>query len=424
MNEFTQPSFLHSSNIYEVNTRQYTPEGTFNAFIKHLPRLKKMGIEILWFMPIYPIGAINRKGSLGSYYSIKDFTAVNPEFGTLNDFKILVDEIHKYGMKIILDWVANHAAWDNAWTISHPDFFLQDDLGNFQSPYDWTDVIQINHNSKEQQEAMINAMAYWITEFNIDGFRADLAHLTPLSFWKNARQHLEKKKKELIWLAETEEINYHEAFDISYTWKWMHATEAFVKDRHDPDMLKNVLAAASSEFTNYMRMYFTSNHDENSWNGTEYEKYGIFLNAFTVFSFTYNHAVPLIYSGQELPNKKRLKFFDKDVIEWNENISHENFYKILLDYRHREPLFKVRDNEGFAIIETSLPLLVYQKISNENCMIVILNLGKENIESEIYLSQTQGNYRNIFTSQIHNIINTIFIILEPGGHIVLEKINE
>ncbi|RYG29406.1 MAG: alpha-amylase, partial [Chitinophagaceae bacterium] len=178
MKEFNAPNYLNNSNIYEVNIRQFTPEGTFEAFANHLPRLKEMGVDILWLMPIHPIGIPHRKGSLGSYYSISNHQAINPEFGTMADFDNLVSKIHELDMKVILDWVANHAAWDHVWTIQHPQYFVRDEFG-FKSPFDWTDVIQLDHRNEEQQEAMINAMRFWVEERNVDGFRADLAHLTP-----------------------------------------------------------------------------------------------------------------------------------------------------------------------------------------------------------------------------------------------------
>jgi alpha-amylase len=215
---YKRADWIATTNIYEVNIRQYSAEGSFNAFSKSLPRLKDMGVEVLWFMPIHPIGKINRKGTLGSYYSIADFKAVNPEFGTADDFKNLVKLAQDMGMKVIMDWVANHAAWDNVWTKDHPEYFVQDEAGNFKPPYDWTDVIQIDHHNIAEQDAMIDAMQYWVTEFDIDGFRADLAHLTPLAFWHKARTAIEPLKANLLWLAESEEVNYHEVFDATFTW--------------------------------------------------------------------------------------------------------------------------------------------------------------------------------------------------------------
>ncbi|RYD74733.1 MAG: 1,4-alpha-glucan branching protein, partial [Sphingobacteriales bacterium] len=337
MSNFKQPAFLASSNIYCVNLRQYSTEGSFNAFATQLPRLKDMGVEILWFMPIHPIGKIKRKGSLGSYYSIADFTDVNPEYGSKADFKNMVDAAHGLGMKVIMDWVANHAAWDNVWTQTNPDFFVKDEQGNFKPPYDWDDVIQIDHSNSTQQQAMIDAMLYWIKEFDIDGFRADLAHLTPLNFWINAREQASAVKNNLVWLAETEDIQYHQAFDISFTWKWMHATEEYVKEQKPFNNLPQILEHYKHDFpANAQRLWFTSNHDENSWNGTAFEKYGEYVKALTVFNFTY-YGVPLIYSGEESGLNKRLKFFDKDPINWNEKSEWSAFYKTLLHLRKDNP---------------------------------------------------------------------------------------
>ena len=329
---FKPADWSHSTNIYEVNIRQYSVEGNFKAFSKALPRLRKMGVETLWFMPVYPIGVQKRLGSLGSYYSIKDYKAVNPEFGTLNDFKSLVKKAKHAGFKIIIDWVANHTAWDHVWTLEHPEYFERDANGNFLSPFDWKDVIQINHKNVAQEEAMIDAMEFWITECNIDGFRCDMAHLTPLGFWKKARTRLDAIKP-LFWLGEYDELefpDYIEAFDASYSWTWMHQSQAFYEKKVPLGKLFEVLKNYDDMGDNSMRAWFTTNHDENSWNGTEFEKYGNMAMALAVFSATWN-GIPLLYSGQEAMNKKRLKFFDKDPIDWPKDLPLQNFYKTLLN---------------------------------------------------------------------------------------------
>jgi alpha-amylase len=418
---FSPAPFLINSNIYEVNIRQYTNEGTFNAFVKHLPRLKDMGVEILWIMPIHPIGKVNRKGTLGSYYSISDFKAVNPEFGSEIDFKNLITKVHELGMKLIIDWVANHAAWDNVWTKTNPDFFVRDEHGNFEAPYDWEDVIQIDHANVNEQLAMIDAMQYWVTEFNVDGFRADLAHLTPLQFWIDARAKLTALKKDLIWLAETEEINYHQAFDISFTWKWMHITEQFAKSKSSlADCLK-VLNEYKNDFEkdNY-RLFFTSNHDENSWNGTEYEKYGEFAKALAVFACMFN-SVPLIYSGQELPNKKRLEFFDKDAIQWQLNdIELHSFYKSLYDLRKRNSCFNKNTTIHFYDDLISKNILAYKLSNNIDEVLVFLNFNMTGIIEQ--LGVTNANYTNIFTNMKLEAGQDFLLELNAGEYCVFEKI--
>ncbi|MBX2939399.1 MAG: 1,4-alpha-glucan branching protein [Ferruginibacter sp.] len=371
MTRFKTPGFLTGAVLYEVNIRQFTPEGTFKAFMTHLPRLKNMGIDILWFMPIHPIGVLNRKGSLGSYYSIRNHQAVNPEFGTENDFKELVEACHHLGMKVIIDWVANHVSWDSEWATHHPEYIRQVN-GEFVTPFDWTDVLQIEHQNIQQQDAMIEHMAFWIHQFDIDGFRADLPHLVPLEFWINARRFLDPVKPSLIWLGETEEPDYTRAFDITFTWKWMHATQVVLQQQGDVSSLVHLLQ--QDPLKGY-RLYFTSNHDENSWNGTEFEKYGVYAQALAVFSALYPGAVPLVYSGQEIPNHARLPFFEKARLNWNEALLLESFYTQLFHIRHAHASFFAPETPITFFQKGGV--LGYKIQSGDKECLVWLNLGKE-----------------------------------------------
>lgn len=421
---FTQPSFLVNSNMYEVNVRQYTTEGTFKAFEEHLPRLKDMGVEILWMMPIHPIGIEKRKGTLGSYYSIQNHKGINPEFGSEEDFKDLVLKVHSLGMKIIIDWVANHTSWDNVWTQTNPEFFVRDGEGNFVAPYDWDDVIQIDHVSEAEQAAMIDAMQYWITAFNVDGFRADLAHLTPLSFWLKARLQLSAFKKDLIWLAETEEINYHEAFDISYTWRWMHTTQQFVTGEKTLADCVKVLSDYKRDFEEKdLRLFFTSNHDENSWNGSEYEKYGIFAKAWAVVSILYA-SVPLIYSGQEIPNEKRLEFFEKDNLDWKGVISLHQFYKSLLAVKKRNKIFDNLKAADIIIDENLIQYKIFCMLlkKESSAVVCIINFNKNAVEENIFLNVPEGSYRELFEDNDYSISHNFLFAKEAGGFCILEKV--
>ena len=421
---YKRANWISDSNIYEVNIRQYSAEGSFNAFATSLPRLKDMGVEVLWIMPIHPIGKINRKGTLGSYYSISDFKAVNPEFGTTADFKNLVDLAHEMGMKVIMDWVANHAAWDNVWTIDHPEYFVRDEAGNFKPPYDWTDVIQIDHTNVAELDAMIDAMKYWVTEFDIDGFRADLAHLTPRAFWHKARTAIEPLKPDLFWLAESEEINYHEVFDATFTWEWMHRTESFYKGNSSLSSLYEVLAKYNAEFpeTAY-RMYFTSNHDENTWNGTSEEKYGDMLQCLAVFSCTWN-GIPMIYSGEELPNQKRLQFFEKDVIEWNGKYLLHDFYKTLLTLRKTNPALRSADaavSTFHIITEGGKNIMAFLRKNDNDEVLVFLNLSKD-VSSVTIKDQLINNfYTNVFDGAENYLQPDTFIKMQPWDYLVFER---
>ena len=307
----------HSTNIYEVNVRQYTQEGTFNAFAGALPRLKDMGVETLWFMPVTPIAKEKMKGTLGSYYACSDYTAINPEFGTLADFRDLVNQAHLMGFKVIIDWVANHTGWDHVWTKTHPDFYLKDDTtGTFQTASGMEDIIELDYRNPALRKAMIDAMKFWVNQTDIDGFRCDLASWVVLDFWEEARPQLDAVKP-LFWLGEYDELEnpeYGRVFDASYCWKWMHKTEDFFKKKQPVSELYDLLLQYNAIGDGSMRAWFTSNHDENSWNGTEYEKYGGLAKPLAVFSCTWN-GIPLLYSGQEIPlQSKRLKFFDRDPI--------------------------------------------------------------------------------------------------------------
>ncbi|MCW3120492.1 MAG: 1,4-alpha-glucan branching protein [Chitinophagaceae bacterium] len=420
--DFKTIDWGYNTNIYEINIRQYTGEGTFNAFAAHLPRLKDMGVQILWFMPIHPIGNVKRLGSLGSYYSIKDYQAINPEFGNLDDFKSLVRTAHQLGFKVMMDWVANHTAWDHVWTNDHPDFYERDGSGNFKSPYDWEDVIQINHNNVKQQDAMIASMKFWLDECDIDGYRCDMAHLIPLSFWQRARKELELTKK-LFWLAETEDAIYHEVFDASYAWEFLHKMEQYWRKETDTGGLDHVLYKYNDNFPkDALRALCTSNHDENSHSGSEYERMGDAATVFAVLCATWN-GIPLIYSGQELPNKKRLKFFDKDVIDWNNNFELHDFYKSLLNLHSSNPALKAGDPDvlTYRLKTTDGRIFSYLRRKGNDEVLVLLNLSAGDVSFTITGEQVSGNFKNIFSGLQENISQAYELNLQAWGYLVFEK---
>jgi len=323
--------------------------------------------------------------------------------------------------------VANHAAWDNVWTVDNPEYFVRDSEGNFETPYDWTDVIQIDHSNVAEQDAMIDAMSYWVREFDIDGFRADLAHLTPLEFWKKARTAIEPLKANLFWLAESEEIDYHQVFDATFTWEWMHRTENFYKGNADMHGLFEVLARYETSFpATACRMYFTSNHDENSWNGTSAEKYGDMLKALAVFSCTWN-GIPMIYSGEELPNNKRLKFFDKDTIDWDGEYRMHGFYKTLLHLRKTNPALRAADDAvtTFHILtEGGKNIMAYLRKNDNDEVLVLLNLNNEVSSFIIKDRLIDGQYMNVFTGAVSQLMPDTFIKLQPWDYLVFERRGE
>jgi glycosidase len=393
---FKPVEWSYQTNIYEVNVRQYTPEGTFRAFAKHLPRLKGMGVETLWFMPITPISLAARLGSLGSYYSCSDYTSTNPEFGSLDDFRNLVKKAQTSGFKVIIDWVANHTGHDHHWTKDYPEYYLKNEKGEFYDSHGWQDVIDLNYYNSGLRAAMIDAMKFWVKECNIDGFRCDMAHLVPLDFWREARTQLDEIKP-LFWLAETEMPIYHEVFDASYTWTWMHKTNDFIKGKITFGDLKNVLIDETVRFPlRAMRLWFTTNHDENSWNGTEYEKYGDAAKPLAVFSATYR-GIPLIYSGQELPNQKRLKFFDKDNIDWKEECALEPFYKLLLTLRKKNAALAAREETECFMLSTNVEqqVLAFMRKRDANYVLVLLNISANEIAGSFTDQNVNGKFKDV-----------------------------
>ena len=422
--QFSHPGWSYDTNIYEVNVRQYTRKGTFQAFKKHLPRLKDMGVEVLWFMPITPISIKDRKGTLGSYYAVQNYTTVNPEFGSLQNFIDLVKYAHHLGFKIIIDWVANHTGNDNVWIKEHPDFFCYDDSQQIVHPNRWEDVSKLNYDNQQMQSAMIDAMKFWIDTCDIDGFRCDMAHLVPLEFWRKARTELQRSKADLFWLAECEEANYHEVFDATYTWKWMHATEEFCKKQNDLKSLFALLQQYDISFPkDAFRVYFTSNHDENTWNGTEYEKYGKAAKAFAVFSCTW-YGILMIYSGQELPNYKRLHFFDKDQIEWKQQCELHDFYRTLLHMRKTNAALRAADTNVVTYkIETNNDdkIFAFVRKNGGDEVLAILNLSAEIIILEIFNDILNGRFINVFDKDVIDLSEKQNIELQPWNYLVYEK---
>lgn len=420
---FKTVDWADGGNIYEVNTRQYTHEGTFNAFAKHLPRLKDMGVEILWFMPITPISLEQRQGSLGSYYAVADYTAVNREFGTLEDFKNLVEQAHSLNMKVIIDWVANHTGYDNAWAKQYPDWYVKDAQGNFTEINGWADVIDLDYNNKDMRKAMIASMQHWVVNCDIDGFRCDMAHLVPLDFWEEARRECDAIKQ-LYWLAESDEGSYLQVFDSSYAWEWMLVSAETVKHKMSPERMMNVLKKYADQcLINAQKLMFTTNHDENSWNGTEYEKYGDGAKAFAVFSNTWR-GIPLIYSGQELPNNKRLAFFDKDEIMWTEQppVLH-NFYKTLLNFRKRCRVFDC--GAELVVLENGAEdkVVSYTYTEGDHQALMLFNFSEaDRVKVKITNEQLKGKYQNIFSEFVYTFDTNIEFELQPWQYFVYEKL--
>ena len=395
-------SWTKNAVMYEVNIRQFTPEGTFNAFSEHLPRIKDLGVDIIWLMPIHEIGQINRKGSLGSYYSIKDYKSINPEFGTMEDFNQLVHQIHDLDMKIIIDWVANHTSFDNIWVQEgNLDWYNLDSLGNLQPPNgtDWWDVADLNYNNRDMQNAMVNAMKFWLTESNIDGFRCDVADWVPIAFWDSCRKELDKVK-DVFMLAEAENPELHKnAFHMTYAWESHFIMNEIANGtKSAKDLIENLNKNKTRFQSNDYRLHFTSNHDENSWKGYAEERLGPALEAMNSL-VSVIEGMPLIYGGQESNIQQRLRFFEKDTIQWN-NYELTEHFRTLFDLKDKNKALWNGDYGGEPIIisqENDDAFVVHRKKEGHE-VVLVFNLSKRNININLKGLKSNNNFYDVFSN--------------------------
>ncbi len=403
------PTWAYNSVIYEFNTRQFTVDGTFRAASEHLPRLKELGVDILWMMPIFPIGNERRKGKLGSYYSIVDNTQVNDEFGTMKDFCNFVDQAHELGMYVILDWVTNHTARDAKWTKDHPEWYEWDAEHNeIATPFDWSDTAKLNYESEEMRAEMIKNMGFWLKKANIDGFRCDMAMLVPLEFWDTATKELtvvaESKGRELFMLAESEGVEFHNAFDATYCWDEHHILNKIAKGEANCNTLGERLAYENSIYDHSaLRMHFTSNHDENSWNGSCISRMGEGAEAFAALTFILS-GMPLIYTGQEVAQSRQLEFFDRDTIDWI-NLSSEKrgqgtqrLYKALCELKHNHPALLAGDKGGDIYgVDNELPWQVFavKRKIGKKIVFAIFNLCNEVSTVRFHDEDFNGKYSEL-----------------------------
>jgi len=423
--QVSHPQWSKDATIYEVNIRQYTEQGTFNAFAEHLPRLKELGVDILWIMPIHPIGEKNRKGKLGSYYSVQDYYGINPRFGDMEDFKNLVDQAHSMDMKLIIDWVANHTAWDNPLIESHPDWYLKDSTGNIRAPVeDWSDVAGLNYEVPAVRDYMVEAMKYWVKEADIDGYRCDVAHMVPVDFWMRVHNELDQIK-DVFMLAEAEGPKYHRAFDMSYAWELHHLMNQVAQGEEEVQVLTEYLEKEKENYPdNAYRMNFTSNHDENSWNGTVYERMGEGAKTFAVFTYTFP-GMPLIYSGQEACMDKRLEFFQKDPIEWDKTCDMDAFYRQMNQLKEDNPtLWNGRFGGETTQIDTDKPEDVFAFIrkQEDSQTLVVLNFSDKKISVKLKGDAYSGSYQDALGNQKKTFQANTTMDLNPWDYKIFQRL--
>ena len=436
--QIVHPNWAQNAVVYEINVRQYSESGKLSGVSDRLQFLKDLGVDVLWFMPLHPIGEENRKGKLGSYYSVKDYKAFNPEFGTELEFQLFVKKAHQLGFKVIIDWVANHTSLDNDWVKIHPEWYERDASGKILSPYDWTDVAKLNYNSKPMRAAMTEAMKHWVSKYDIDGFRCDVAFLVPVDFWNENRKALEKIKP-MYMLAEMEANNdinktpavyYTSAFNASYAWTFMGASADLVAGKKSMTEFKSIMQKNYAELPSSMhKMFFLTNHDENSWNATITERYRENWKAIAVMVYTLPQSLPLMYTGEEAGLERRLKFFEKDpvkVTEWSDT-SRYAFYRNLIQLHHMHPALKNNQAgskfEEFNLIEENTGMVyAYKRTSGKSEVIVMINLSQETAHFNIEgLKLDVNNYQSITSSQIEEFRFNEQIEMPPYSFLILHK---
>ncbi len=418
----------YNSVVYELNIRQATPEGTFAAAERYLPELKKMGVDIVWLMPIHPIGVDGRKGSLGSYYSISDYEAVNPEFGDIESFDRFVAAAHDLGLKVIIDWVANHTSRDAKWwKEGHEDWYVLDEESGLPIvQYDWTDIAKLDYANAEMREAMTSAMLFWIGR-GVDGFRCDVAYEVPIDFWQQAFARIKAVAPDVYLLAEGEKTFLHDsAFDTTYGWDLHHLMNAIARgEKSAADLRAYVGSDAAAYPAPAMRLMFTSNHDENSWSGSEFERMGDAAATFAALTFVLPQGQPLIYTGQEIGLDRRLEFFEKDTVDgltdpqcgagWRE------LYTDLCRLRHTNAALAAGEDIAPMIYMEGAPedVMAFTREKDGRAVFCLFNLSAEP-QTVVVTDAVAGGYKTLAGGQ-YTLTADSSILLAPWQWMILTR---
>ena len=413
--------------LYELNIRQFTPEGTFAAAAARFGELRAIGVDALWLMPVHPIGELERKGALGSYYSVRDYTDVNPEFGTMADFDALVERAHSLGMKVLLDWVANHTARDARWITEKPaDWYERDAEGRPAVPWDWTDTAKLNYANHDVWVGQTEAMRFWIERHGVDGFRCDMAMLVPIEFWQEAVKELRKVKPDLFMLAEAEEQNlFDRAFDAAYTWQLHHIMNDMAQHKCRVWPLRDYLYADAMRFpATAMRLMFTSNHDENTWNGSEFSRMGAAAHVMAALTFVLPQGMPLIYTGQEVGLDRSFPFFDRAPIENYAPNEHTDFYRRLCAVKHANPALRAGELGGMMTeIENNAKdcMLSFVRERGDNRVVALFNLSPYTILADFDTGIYAGGYTDAMTGERYELPSHVRHEMAPWTFRILTK---
>ena len=424
------PEWSYGAVLYEMNVRQLTPEGTLRAAAARLEFLRDLGVDAVWLMPIYPIGEKNRKGTLGSYYSIRDYCAVNPELGTMDDFDDFVAEAHRLGMKVLMDWVANHTSRDARWIAGKPaSWYERDASGEPAVPWDWTDTAKLDYANRDVWEAQAAAMEFWIARHAVDGFRCDMAMLVPIGFWQYAAARLRRVKPDLFLLAEAEQRNLFDdgVFDACYGWEMHHLLNDVAQQRVRVTAVRDWLRADRGRYPrSAMRLAFTSNHDENSWNGSEFARMGAARGIMAAFTFVVPGGLPLIYTGQEVGYDHSFAFFDRDPIpaESYRANAYTEFYRRLTELRHANPALAA-GGRGGDMVEISNNaedcLMTFVREVPGNQVVAVMNLSPYAIETDYYTGIYAGMYTDALTGRPSELRGHVVEPMGPWSYRILTR---
>lgn len=416
------PAWSNGAVLYEMNVRQLTKQGTLRAAQRRLKGLRELGIDAIWLMPIHPIGSEDRKGSLGSYYSVQDYTAVNPELGTMADFDAFVEEAHSLGMKVLLDWVANHTSRDARWLGEHPDWYEWEN-GAPKIPCGWSDTAKLDYTNRAVWQAQVDAMSFWLTDHAVDGFRCDMAMLVPTEFWCFATSELRRVKQDLFMLCEAEEIPLcrEGGFNAYYGWRMHHLMNDVAKQQVRVTELRNYLYEENFP-QQAMRLSFTSNHDENSWSGTDFSRMGEARELMALFSFVAPCGLPLIYTGQEVGYDHAFAFFDRDPIPCYRKNSHTAFYRRLTAlHRNNVALHAGRSERDWVEIRNNAEdcLMILVREWEGNRVIAIMNMSPYTIQAQYHTGIYAGRYTDHFSGCRYTLASEVDEVMSPWSFRVL-----
>ncbi|KRD43021.1 alpha-amlyase [Cellulomonas sp. Root930] len=410
------PEWSAAASIYQLNTRQFTAEGTFRAAEAHLPRLAELGVDILWLMPVHEVGTLHRKGTLGSPYAVKDHYSVNPELGTVADLRHFVDAAHSHGFRVLLDWVANHTAWDHVLVAEHPEWYLRGPDGGFVGTpwWDWDDIIDLDYDQPDLRDYMVSAMEYWVREVGVDGYRCDVAGFVPTDFWEDVRAALERIRPVFL-LAEWESRElHHRAFDMTYAWSWHEAMRRVAAGQADVDALRVYYAWNAKAFRrDSIRMLFVSNHDTNAWEGTASEQFGDMLDTAVALSVL-SEGMPLIYNGQEAGYDKRLEFFERDPIVWRDHPMGD-LYRWLLALKKAHPALW-NGTWGAPMVELPTTdrhaVLAFVRDAGDDSVVGIFNLSPESRTVRLLGGSAHGDHVDVSSGAT--------VVVAPGTRVDLD----